>query len=434
MRLVHVLLSFVPLSWSILVVEAFSVTVGTATQCSPLAISWSGGQGPFEVMVFPVFSVPIFYSVPSTAYSGNKGSYTISQLPLPQGTQFVLTMSDSTGFATGGTSDLITVGGPSSSNCNTTSPSLPYFFSVSPSSPQQCASSTFFGYQGAVLPVTVWGIIPGGQSFVVQAGVSTANCSWTTDVPAGTSIIFSVIDADNRTGGTSGLEVVQPGDSSCLNSNSPSSTPSVPQSSTPTAFTTTSASPSQTSSNTPSKISTATIIGVAAGGVVALAALAFLGLFLARKGRARSPMYSLATQRDMPLLHSDDDPNTPRHPRGLPYQDHVQAFPPPDSATSPPTSRFPQGTHSSLPTSSPSPPSTSVMASSGRGKGMTVLTPARYIVHTDAEDAGAEVIELPPQYSERQVPGPQSSQLRPMSSVSAYGPTDLAYASDAFMD
>lgn len=52
----------------------------------------------------------------------------------------MLTMSDSTGFATGGTSNLITVGSPTgTSTCNTTPPSIPYTFSLSPNTPQQCA-------------------------------------------------------------------------------------------------------------------------------------------------------------------------------------------------------------------------------------------------------------------------------------------------------
>lgn len=343
----------------------------------------------------------------------------------------MLTMSDSTGFATGGTSNLITVGSPTgTSTCNTTPPSIPYTFSLSPNTPQQCASTVFSEYQSAVLPVTFWGLIPGGESFVIQAGVSASSYSWIADVPAGTSIIFSMIDAENKSGGTSQIEVVEPsGDSSCLSSHSPSSTSSVPQSSSSAS------SPSQTGSSTPSKFSTATIIGVAAGGVVALAALVFLGLCLARRRRKKRPMYTLDTPRRAPLLgdlHPEPNNFTPQN--GIPYRDRVQSSVPLDTATSPTPLLSSLGTYDSpsASTSTPSPPNSSIMASSGGRKGpMTVLTPARYIVHTDAEDTGAEVIELPPQYSERQVPGLQP---RPMSSISEYGPTDLAYASDAFQD
>lgn len=432
----YILRSFIPLSLCILVVEGFSVTVGTATQCGPLAISWSGGQAPYEVMVFPAFSVPLFYSVPSTAYSGNKGSYTISQLSLPQGTPFVLTMSDATGFATGGTSSVIVVGSPTTSSCNTTSPYIPYTFSLSPNTPQQCASSVFSAYQGAALPVTFWGLIPGGESFVLQAGVSASSYSWVTDVPAGTSIMFSMIDAENKSGGTSQIEVVEPsGDSSCLNSTSPSSTPTVPQSSSSASATVT-APPSQGGSSNPSKLSTASIIGVAAGGVVALAALAFLGLCVARRRRGRRSMYTPDTQRNAPLLGDlPPEPNT-TPPPSAPYRDRFQSSVPLDTATSPTPLLSSLGAYDSASASTPSPPSSSIMAPAGGRKGpMTVLTPARYIVHTDAEDTGSEVIELPPQYSERQVPGSQPAPQRPMSSISEYGgPTDLAYASDAFQD
>jgi len=240
--------------------------------------------------------------------------------------------------------------------------------------------------------------------------------------------MFSMIDAENKSGGTSQIQVVESsGDSSCLSSNSPSSTPSVPQSS-PSA-----SSLSQTGSSTPSKFSTATIIGVAAGGVVALAALVFLGLCLARRRRKKRPMYTLDTPRRAPLLgdlHPEPNISTPQN--GILYRDRVQSSVPLDTTTSP--TPLLSGTYDSpsASTSTPSPPNSSIMASSGGRKGpMTVLTPACYIMHTDAEDTGAEVIELPPQYSERQVPG---SQPRPMSSISEYGPTDLAYASDAFQD
>ncbi|KIJ68521.1 hypothetical protein HYDPIDRAFT_185541, partial [Hydnomerulius pinastri MD-312] len=40
------------------VVQAFSVTVGTPTQCDPLTVTWTGGQAPFEIMLTPVFAVP----------------------------------------------------------------------------------------------------------------------------------------------------------------------------------------------------------------------------------------------------------------------------------------------------------------------------------------------------------------------------------------
>lgn len=432
-----------------LMAKAFNVSVGTATECAPFTISWTGGQSPFQISIFPVYDVPRFYSVPSSAYSGNQGSYTISQLPLSQGKKFVLTISDATGFATGGTTDVIQVAGSTSSSaCNTTSPSLSYTFNL-PSSLQQCAPYVFNGYQGATLPVTFLGLIPGGEAFVLQSGVTTTSYTWTANIQAGTSIIFAMLDAQNKTGGSSDLETVQlSNDASCLSSSSPSSTASIPQSSQ-------TGSSSPTSSST--KLSTATIIGIVGGGLVALAALVFLGVFLIRKRRKSHSMYTLATSRNAPLLHSGelhDDPGTSTnaHVYPFPYQrDHVRpslssgqttpgmpnralqdAYSLPRTSTS-----FAQGSVSTgTPNFAPYSDADMSPPSSTRGKGsMTVMAaPTQFILHTDAEDvppAASRVIELPPQYSERPGSGWQPSQSRPLSSGTVYGDTDLAYASTA---
>ncbi|KIO08339.1 hypothetical protein M404DRAFT_997272 [Pisolithus tinctorius Marx 270] len=441
----------------ILMAKAFSVSVGTAAECASFTVSWTGGQSPFQISIFPVFDVPRFYSVPSSAYNGNQGSYTISQLPLGQGTKFVLTVSDATGFGTGGATDVIQVAeSTSSSSCNTTTPALSYTYNL-PSSLQQCAPYVFNGYQGAALPVTFVGLIPGGEAFVLQSGVATSSYTWTTNVQAGTSIIFSMLDAQNRTGGSSDLETVQlSNDASCLSSTSPSSTASIPQSS-QSGSSSPSTSPTGSSST---KISTATIIGIAGGGVVALAALVFLGLFLIRKRRRNYSMYSLATPRNAPLLHSSGDlhhdPDTPMNATVYPFpyqRDHARSFVPSGQTTPSMSHRAPQDTHSlprtltSLqgdssigahsPNSAPySDTGMSSVPSSARGKGsMTVMSaPTRFIIHTDAEDvppAAPQVIELPPQYSERPGSGLQQSQSRPLSSGTEYGDTELAYASNA---
>ncbi|KAI6136581.1 hypothetical protein F5141DRAFT_1208913 [Pisolithus sp. B1] len=427
------------------------MSVGTATECSPFTISWTGGQSPFQISIFPAFDVPQFYSVPSSAYSGNQGSYTISQLLLPQGKKFVLTISDATGFATGGTTDVIQVAGStSSSDCNTTSPALSYTFNL-PSSLQQCAPYVFNGYQGAVLPITLLGLIPGGESFVLQSGVTTTSYTWTADIQAGTSIMFAMLDAENRTGGSSDLETVElSNDASCLSSSSPSSTASIPQSS--------QSGSSSPSTSTSKKVSSATIIGIVAGGLVALAALVFLGVFLIRKRRKSHSMYTLATTRNAPLLHSgelhdDPDTSTNAHVYPFPYQRDLVRPSVPSGQTTPSMSNFAPQDAYSLPRTSTSLPQTSVgtgtsnfapysdvgmssTLSSARGKGsMTVMTaPTRFILHTDAEDAPpavSQVIELPPQYSERPGSGWQPSQSRPLSSGTVHRDTELAYASTA---
>lgn len=34
--------------------NAFSLSVGTASECDPFTVSWTGGENPFEIYTFPV--------------------------------------------------------------------------------------------------------------------------------------------------------------------------------------------------------------------------------------------------------------------------------------------------------------------------------------------------------------------------------------------
>lgn len=213
----HSLQSILFLSSLLLMANAFSLSVGTPSECDPFTISWTGGENPFEIYTFPVNDTPRSYSVPSSAYSGNQGSYTIPQFPIPQGKQFVLVMSDATGFATVGTTGVITVAASiSGSSCNTNFP-YQYNFSVT-GSLDQCESYTFFDYPSAILPVYFSGIIPSGKSFVLQSDVTTTEYSWTVEVQAGTAMMFSIFDIQNNTGGCTAIQTVGPSpsnDASC---------------------------------------------------------------------------------------------------------------------------------------------------------------------------------------------------------------------------
>lgn len=130
-----------------------------------------------------VYNIPRNISVPSTAFNNTQGSYQISSIPFLGGTQFLLAMSDASGFGTGGISNLLTVGAPvGSASCNTSNPSLPFSFSL-PSSLQQCkyvenltpsirethlagiSPYTFDDYDGAVLPITIT-VSPVGHSIL----------------------------------------------------------------------------------------------------------------------------------------------------------------------------------------------------------------------------------------------------------------------------
>ncbi|KAG1862212.1 hypothetical protein F4604DRAFT_1957434 [Suillus subluteus] len=452
-------------------VRAFSVTVGTPTQCDDLSVSWTGGQAPFEILLTPVFEVPQNISVPASAFSNGKGSYTISQLPFWNETQFLLTMSDATGFGSGGTSPILKVGNPvAKNNCNTTGPSVDFTFDL-PTSLQQCNGYIFDGYDNAVQPITITALIPGGESLILYPPTGPSY-TWVADVSAGTTLVFVMTDSQGGQGGSSDLETVAlSNNATCLSSNSPSSTASVP-SSTASTSTSTSAGVSPTSSQSNSSSSdTATIASAVIGCVVALAALVSLGMFLLRKRRAsRSPFVLSSSKRHSRRLPSTDLDHEgsqyghvpPIYP--FPYQaDSVSHLAPPihpvtqshltnpstGNSLSDPHTPFSQTMHSRQISRSDTlagygDVGGSSKSSAGRRKaamaGQTAYKPStRFILHTDVEDVVPDdngIVELPPQYSEyrRPLATQPESVPRPMSSHSDYsGPSDLAYASSAFV-
>ena len=120
---------------------------------------------------------------------------------------------------------------------------------------------------------------------------NTTSYVWSAaSIPAGTSVIFAMSDAKNRTGGVSGIFVSNSTSNAwCLNANSPSVTLQS------TTSTQTSLSPSSASSSArvsasskSSKTSGKTLIAVIAGTVVFLGVVAALGVFLLRRYRKRS--------------------------------------------------------------------------------------------------------------------------------------------------
>jgi hypothetical protein len=87
-------------------------------------------------------------SIPDNAWDGSKGSFSTT-LNFTAGQSFILTMSDATGFGTGGNSDLLTVGGSANNaQCNTTSPGSSFSFQSS-SAIQQCGTYTISGFSDA---------------------------------------------------------------------------------------------------------------------------------------------------------------------------------------------------------------------------------------------------------------------------------------------
>ncbi|KAG1860611.1 hypothetical protein DFJ58DRAFT_912872 [Suillus subalutaceus] len=287
------------------------VTVGTPTQCDPLNISWTGGQAPFEILLtrslapssqvhrlranlcaFKSWATCKNYTVRPSAFSNGQGSYSISQLTLSTGTSFLLTMSDATGFGSGGTTNVSFVGNPvANNNCNTTVLSTPYMWELSPLPLLQCSQFTVATGSGAVLPITIVQLIPGGQPVIFNSNSYTFTS--VVDVNAGTNLLYFVSDSQGRQGGVSGFEQVSgSSNSSCASTNSPSSTAGISATATSASTATgsptaSSSSPSPTSSSSSSNV--ALIAGAAGGGGV-LIVLAILGVCLWRKRRAsRSP-------------------------------------------------------------------------------------------------------------------------------------------------
>jgi hypothetical protein len=123
----------------------------------------------------------------------------------PKVDQFLLTMSDANGFGTGGTSGLMTAR-PSSTGatCNLNDPGVAFSFQL-PSSLQQCREFSFTQYNGAVQPVTIYGLIPAGESFRLDPPRGPSDYEWTVNVAARTSLIVFMVDSQGRQGGASDL-------------------------------------------------------------------------------------------------------------------------------------------------------------------------------------------------------------------------------------
>ncbi|GBE78023.1 hypothetical protein BKA93DRAFT_171489 [Sparassis latifolia] len=444
----------------------FTFSYGTPTQCGNFPFSWTGGTAPFELTLIPVFGRPQVIQIPSSSFSNGRGSYQ-AQLPLAENQQFLATMSDANGFASGGTSDILTVGPPpNGAQCNTTAPAVDFFYDTN-SALVQCRTYTFNNYVGAVLPVTVTGVIPGGVSFILNAPAGATSFDWTTNVASGTSIVFFMADSKGRQGGSTQVDVVGLSDNaSCLTGSYPSSVANTPSA---TASASSSSSSSASSTNTAdsatsnhSSVSGGTIAAAAIGSLLALVVIVLVIFFLLRRRRrARTGeypdenFYAFRPKRaDQPVDLAHDSADNSPEPVVQPYPFYAasDAAIRPSSTTSHsnllrPSTQYdsdvfpmqnPFSTASVLQRDSQMDAEsviteglrgepTGAIFSHGQGSGSSLGTrskaaiagvsgyaaPARFILHTDAE----EVIELPPQYSDLRPPpsfsGPSSTTTYP---------------------
>jgi len=261
-------------------VGGFTFTSGTPSECDDLSVSWTGGTPPFQLLIIPVFGTPRNVSIPDTAFNSGQGSFSVT-LPIQKNEQMVLTMSDSTGFNAGGTSSLMTVAPSKGGSCNSTDPGVAFAFQLN-TALQQCRPFVFSGFDGAVQPVKIGVVIPGGTAFNLNPPVGSTDFTWVANVARGTSLIFFMTDSQGRQGGSSdNLLVTSSDDNSCINNQSPSSTINPSQ----TSSTSSSSSSSTTTSVGSGGTSMGAIAGTVIGGLLFVAMLVTLGLFFLKKRR-----------------------------------------------------------------------------------------------------------------------------------------------------
>ncbi|KIM75422.1 hypothetical protein PILCRDRAFT_13669 [Piloderma croceum F 1598] len=411
--------------------NAFSFSATTPTQCDNLNVTWTGGEAPFQLLITPKFGTPRNVFIPPSTFVNNAGTIS-TQLTMPQGGKFLLTMSDATGFGSGGTSQILTVGSSvTGASCNTTDPGTAFTYML-PDALQQCNLYTFSGYDGAIQPVTIYGLIPGGQSTIMDPP-NGPSYNWTTDIAAGTTVVFVMIDSRGRQGGSSDiLTVASSDDSTCLNAQSPTSTAS------PSASGTSAPVVTETASST---TSVGAIAGTALGALIALAVLVTLGLFFLKKWKVdRSSVYAggfgSGRHHSQPL-GSTDDILAPQHNRPHSEDQALKAYryPSPNIGTTPPTvtpltyipppsgqyeprpfhltssnlhSRSISKTDSELPSSYADGELSQIGRQKAAMAGVSAYKPSRFILHTDVDevvpDEEQDIVELPPQYTDRRQP------------------------------
>ncbi|OBZ79417.1 hypothetical protein A0H81_01012 [Grifola frondosa] len=364
----------------------FTFVYSAPTQCDDFNVSWTGGTAPFELSLVPVFGRPTTVSIPSSSVSNGRGAFQVP-LQFAKGDQLLVIMSDATGFATGGVSNVLTVGDSvGKQTCNTTKPAVDFFYETN-SALVQCRTYTFSGYTNAVQPITIQAVVPHGQAIALNP-------------PSGSDSF--------------GLDYRR-----CFRASTTS--PMVAPSS-----------------------SGGTIAGAVIGSLIGVAIIGSLVVFLLRRHRVRFlhyvDMFPCLSRRKnttdfrdgtklapavspYPLYNTEANATTDTFPTPnstvnlLRRTSHpgVDAYPPSPaysiSTPIPPNSQAGSGSGSRGGEGSASISESSTTLSTSRKAAMAGVpsyqAPARFILHTDAEDEHPddnEVVELPPQYSERRAP------------------------------
>lgn len=296
----------------------------------------------------------------------------------------------------------------------------------------QCQSTRLWWQSGVQGTPTFYGIIPGGESFQVPQGDITTVVSegtgfnWTPNLRSGTNLIL--VAGDDRgigTGGSSPFTVGSPttgDDSSCLNDNSPSSTPGSPAGGTyPTA---TSGAGTGGSNSTiggggssggsgsgssgdsgGSSSNIGAIVGGVVGGVAALIALGLLLLFCLRRKR----FHKQQKEQPVDLLQGDEQDGHPDNDGPLPHYYRPEPFLVPDPTVASTADGTEAGGRAGAESrASTAPDGLSGGPSSSATRKSAVPPPLRAVNIIQHDDAGAatpavegpaETIELPPAYN-----------------------------------
>ncbi|CAE6517126.1 unnamed protein product [Rhizoctonia solani] len=207
--------------------SAFSFVFSSQpSQCQSLTIQWTEGTGPYRLFLVPVGHVtPEIRTIVNMEIPVGQLSTNLT-LRFPENSRFVAVMSDSTGFGTGGTSSIYTVGSGPSGCLPTTAGQADFYMYTDSATPSQCGSYKISWDAGVTGPVHIYGVIPGGQSFQVNPPSSGTSYDWTTNVREGIRMLFLAVGGNNENGGSTDITTIARGSSGCINSQSPSSTAS----------------------------------------------------------------------------------------------------------------------------------------------------------------------------------------------------------------
>lgn len=87
----------------------FNIYHSAATQCGPFSVTWvAAGSSvlsgpPFTLLILPFDAEPIALQLPDSSYDTTRraGSFTLNRLWLEKGTQFIISMDDTTDLRSG---------------------------------------------------------------------------------------------------------------------------------------------------------------------------------------------------------------------------------------------------------------------------------------------------------------------------------------------